>query len=77
MPENGIALAGALFPALVVEGAFERAGLWLLRFDEMPHFALLGGLSTLCPTPPRASRMPSARFGTVPGTPCCSWYSMP
>ncbi|MEN6584450.1 MAG: FIST C-terminal domain-containing protein [Sulfuricella sp.] len=42
--EEGVPLVGAVFPALVQNGEFRSCGLWLLRFDEMPRFALLGGL---------------------------------
>jgi hypothetical protein len=34
--EAGVALAGAIFPALVVDDRFVTEGAWLLRFDEMP-----------------------------------------
>lgn len=37
-------LVGAIFPALVNEGAFLTAGMWLLRFDEMPYVALYEAL---------------------------------
>lgn len=42
--QEGVSLVGAIFPALVQNGDFQTRGLWLLRFDEMPRFALLGGL---------------------------------
>lgn len=42
--QEGVPLVGAIFPALVENGGFQTHGVWLLRFDEMPHFALLGGL---------------------------------
>jgi len=35
-----IALAGAVFPALIESGEFRTQGLWLLRFDSMPYVAL-------------------------------------
>jgi hypothetical protein len=35
-----VALAGAIFPALVKEGRFLTSGVWLLCFKEMPYFAL-------------------------------------
>ena len=35
-----IPLVGAIFPALVFEGAFHTDGIWLLRFDTMPFYAL-------------------------------------
>jgi hypothetical protein len=35
-----VALAGAVFPALVENGEFRMQGLWLLRFDSMPYVAL-------------------------------------
>ena len=40
----GIPLVGAVFPALLVEGAFSTAGVWLLGFEKMPFFQLLEGL---------------------------------
>jgi hypothetical protein len=33
-------LVGAIFPALVQGGAFHTNGVWLLRFDRMPFYAL-------------------------------------
>src|SRR3989338_6154156 len=35
-----VALAGAVFPALVESGEFRTQGLWLMRFDSMPYVAL-------------------------------------
>lgn len=35
-------LVGAIFPALVRDGEFLNAGVWLFRFDRMPHTALYG-----------------------------------
>lgn len=35
-----VALAGAVFPALVESGEFRTQGLWLLRLDAMPYVAL-------------------------------------
>jgi len=35
-----VALAGAVFPALIEGGEFRTRGLWLLRFDTMPYVAL-------------------------------------
>jgi hypothetical protein len=35
-----IPLVGAIFPALVHAGAFHTDGIWLLRFDTMPFYAL-------------------------------------
>lgn len=35
-----IPLVGAIFPALVHRGAFHTEGVWLLRFDTMPFYAL-------------------------------------
>jgi hypothetical protein len=35
-----IPLVGAIFPALIEAGVFRAAGLWLLRFDQMPYAAL-------------------------------------
>lgn len=41
-----VALAGAIFPALVKEGHFLTSGVWLLCFGEMPYFALHENLPT-------------------------------
>lgn len=38
--EAGVALVGAIFPAVIHAGAFIGTGAWLLRFDRMPHAAL-------------------------------------
>jgi hypothetical protein len=35
-----VPLVGGLFPALIKDGAFHADGLWLLRFDVMPFYAL-------------------------------------
>ena len=35
-----VPLVGAIFPALVHQGAFHTDGIWLLRFDTMPFYAL-------------------------------------
>ncbi len=35
-----IPLVGAIFPAMVHRGAFHTEGVWLLRFDTMPFYAL-------------------------------------
>ncbi len=35
-----VALAGAVFPALIESSEFRTQGLWLLRFDAMPYVAL-------------------------------------
>lgn len=40
-----VPLAGALFPAVVVEGEFTTGGMWLLRLDEMPPLALVPALN--------------------------------
>lgn len=37
---NGVALVGGVFPALIHDGRFETQGVWLLRLDEMPAYAL-------------------------------------
>lgn len=36
----GTPLVGAIFPALLREGAFCNQGAWLIRFDRMPYVAL-------------------------------------
>jgi hypothetical protein len=36
----GVPLVGAVFPALLHDGAFCSQGAWLLRFDRMPYAAL-------------------------------------
>ncbi|HEX5337271.1 MAG TPA: FIST C-terminal domain-containing protein [Gallionella sp.] len=43
---RGVPLVGAIFPALVGEGAFLTAGVWLLGFEEMPYTALYAALPT-------------------------------
>lgn len=35
-----IPLVGGIFPALIHHGSFHTSGLWLLRFDVMPYYAL-------------------------------------
>lgn len=42
--EENIPLIGAIFPAVVVNEEFRTLGLWLLRLDNMPPYALLGDL---------------------------------
>lgn len=42
--KRNVALAGAIFPALVKEGRFLTSGVWLLCFREMPFFALYENL---------------------------------
>lgn len=37
---QAVPLVGAVFPALIVDDAFRNSGVWLLRFDRMPYFAL-------------------------------------
>jgi hypothetical protein len=43
---RGLPLTGAIFPALVAQGGFSPCGLWLLRYDVMPPYALVAGLHT-------------------------------
>jgi hypothetical protein len=38
--QRGIPLVGGVFPELIADSAFRRDGVWLVRFDEMPYFAL-------------------------------------
>ncbi len=38
--EEGVPIAGGVFPALVRGDRFSTHGAWLLRFDEMPHALL-------------------------------------
>lgn len=35
-----VPLVGAVFPALIVDDEFRSGGVWLLRFERMPYFAL-------------------------------------
>ncbi|HEY6095933.1 MAG TPA: FIST C-terminal domain-containing protein [Gallionellaceae bacterium] len=42
--QQGVALVGAVFPALVEGGEFRTQGVWLLRFDDMPYVALYENL---------------------------------
>lgn len=41
-----IPLVGAIFPALINKGAFHTDGVWLLRFDTMPFYALHAELAS-------------------------------
>lgn len=43
--EAGIPMIGAIFPALIAESAFVTQGAWLLRFNRMPPWFLLAGLT--------------------------------
>lgn len=36
----GVPLVGGIFPALIADDEFRTGGVWLLRFDRMPYFAL-------------------------------------
>ncbi len=42
---HDIPLCGGIFPALVTDSGFLTAGVWLLRFDEMPPVFILPGLT--------------------------------
>lgn len=42
--EAGVPLAGGVFPALIRDNGFRAGGVWLLRFDRMPHVALYADL---------------------------------
>jgi hypothetical protein len=44
--QMGVPLVGGIFPALLHQGAFHTEGLWLLRFDVMPYYALHANLPT-------------------------------
>lgn len=39
-----VPLVGGIFPALIHDGAFLTSGLWLMRFDVMPFYALCADL---------------------------------
>jgi hypothetical protein len=39
-----VPLVGGIFPALIHDGAFVTAGLWLMRLDVMPFYALCADL---------------------------------
>lgn len=41
---KAIPLVGGIFPALVEGGEFRTEGVWLMRFDQMPHAMLLEAL---------------------------------
>lgn len=43
---HGIALVGAIFPALLVQQHFTTAGAWLLPFATMPPYFLLPGINS-------------------------------
>ena len=47
--QQALPLAGAVFPALIKDGEFLSNGVWLLRFDRMPHFALYADLPGSAP----------------------------
>lgn len=42
--DKGVPLVGAIFPALVEGGQFRTQGVWLMRFEQMPHYMLLSDL---------------------------------
>ena len=42
--EAGVALVGAIFPALIHAGDFASRGVWLMRLDGMPAHALIADL---------------------------------
>jgi hypothetical protein len=44
--KKNVPLVGGNFPFLVVDGNFETEGIWLLRFDVMPSYALHADLPT-------------------------------
>jgi hypothetical protein len=44
-----VPLVGAMFPAVVVEGRFQREGLVLMRLDPMPAYVLAEGLAVTGP----------------------------
>jgi len=44
--QKNVPLVGGIFPALVVGEKFETEGVWLLRFDVMPNYALHADLPT-------------------------------
>ena len=44
--ERAIALAGAVFPALIDTHGFSNSGMWLICFDRAPRWALLTGDDT-------------------------------
>lgn len=41
---HGVPVVGGIFPALVKDGQFVTEGLWLLAFEQMPHYALYENL---------------------------------
>lgn len=43
--QRGLALAGAIFPALVEGHGFTTSGAWLLNFDQMPPHFLLSAIN--------------------------------
>jgi len=43
--KHGLALAGAIFPALIHQQRFATEGLWLLRFETMPPCFLLSDIN--------------------------------
>jgi hypothetical protein len=63
----GLPLVGAVFPALVVEGGFCTAGVQLLRFERMPHAALIPDLNQ--GPQPAADKIAAALRGHLPDGP--------
>lgn len=68
--KQGIPLAGAIFPALLQDGEFMRQGVWLLRLDPMPAYALIAELNP-CEAPAErihAALQPALRASSAPTT---------
>ncbi|HRE14082.1 MAG TPA: FIST C-terminal domain-containing protein [Usitatibacteraceae bacterium] len=61
--ERGLALVGAIFPALVTDEGFSTTGAWLLGFDAMPPAFLLEGLG-------RDGRADAAKLAEAARTHC-------
>ncbi|MGR8929800.1 MAG: FIST signal transduction protein [Gammaproteobacteria bacterium] len=65
--ERGIALIGALFPALITLQGFSREGAWLFRFDQTLSTFLIGEIDTSEADP--ASRIAKALEPVLPVKP--------
>lgn len=62
--QRGIALAGAVFPALIEGGAFRESGCWLLCFERMPYVALHDTLPAGAEAPMQAAAQVAAGVRT-------------
>ncbi len=61
---KNIPLAGAIFPALLEGGQFRTQGVWLMRFEHMPHYMLLEDMPVDAPSATERMREVSAELVT-------------